>query len=155
MSPNFDVNRQRSSSLGTCTPLISDCPLTENRFVKRVEAISKEEARVSQSQPDQEDRATSYVLATQESDGVITDPREYQLELFERAKQQNTIAVLDTGSVFPEPDYGRARILTLHQGSGKTMIAVLLLRYILDQELELRGVGRAPRIAFFVVSGFP
>ncbi|KAL8832795.1 MAG: hypothetical protein Q9170_004740 [Blastenia crenularia] len=28
---------------------------------------------------------------------IITDPREYQLELFERAKQQNIIAVLDTG----------------------------------------------------------
>lgn len=28
---------------------------------------------------------------------IITDPREYQLELFERAKKQNIIAVLDTG----------------------------------------------------------
>ncbi|KAL8854373.1 MAG: hypothetical protein Q9221_000860 [Calogaya cf. arnoldii] len=62
----------------------------------------------------------------------ITSPREYQLELFERAKQQNTIAVLDTGS-------------------GKTLIAVLLLRYILDQELEDRSVGKKHRIAFFLV----
>ncbi|KAI9794454.1 MAG: Dicer-like protein 1 [Peltula sp. TS41687] len=101
-------------------------------FVKRVEAISKEETRAAEIEPGHEDRATSYVLAGQDSNAIITDPREYQLELFERAKQQNTIAVLDTGS-------------------GKTMIAVLLLRYILDQELEMRGVGRAPKISFFVV----
>ncbi|KAL9000121.1 MAG: hypothetical protein Q9169_001196 [Polycauliona sp. 2 TL-2023] len=62
----------------------------------------------------------------------ITSPREYQLELFERAKQQNTIAVLDTGS-------------------GKTLIAVLLLRHILDQELEDRSLGKKHRIAFFLV----
>ncbi|KAL8687466.1 MAG: hypothetical protein Q9218_006367 [Villophora microphyllina] len=63
---------------------------------------------------------------------IIGDPREYQLELFERAKKQNTIAVLDTGS-------------------GKTLIAVLLLRHILDQELEDRSMGKKPRIAFFLV----
>jgi len=28
---------------------------------------------------------------------IIGDPREYQQELFEIAKEQNTIAVLDTG----------------------------------------------------------
>jgi len=37
------------------------------------------------------------------------DPREYQIELFEKAKKENIIAVLDTGS-------------------GKTLIAVMLLK---------------------------
>lgn len=37
------------------------------------------------------------LMAKQESNIIITDPREYQLELFEKAKKQNIIAVLDTG----------------------------------------------------------
>lgn len=73
------------------------------------------------------------LLAKQESTPIIADPREYQIELFERAKQQNTIAVLDTGS-------------------GKTLIAVLLLRHVLDQELIDRAMGNPPRISFFLVS---
>lgn len=72
------------------------------------------------------------LLAQNEATPIITDPREYQIELFERAKSQNTIAVLDTGS-------------------GKTLIAVLLLRHIIDQELENRRQGKPRRIAFFVV----
>ena len=67
-----------------------------------------------------------------ESDKVITTPREYQLELFERAKKENVIAVLPTGS-------------------GKTLIAVLLLQHILEKELEDRKAGRARRISFFLV----
>jgi hypothetical protein len=40
---------------------------------------------------------TTSLLSDQGFASVIADPREYQVELFERAKKENTIAVLDTG----------------------------------------------------------
>jgi endoribonuclease Dicer len=73
------------------------------------------------------------LMAKQESTEIVKNPREYQLELFERAKKENTIAVLDTGS-------------------GKTLIAVLLIRWMIDQELEARAAGQQPKITFFLVA---
>ncbi|KAK4146843.1 dicer-like protein 1 [Dichotomopilus funicola] len=67
-----------------------------------------------------------------ENKRIISSPRDYQLELFELAKKQNTIAVLDTGS-------------------GKTLIAALLLRWTIQAELENRSKGAPKRIAFFLV----
>ncbi|EFY96289.2 dsRNA-specific ribonuclease [Metarhizium robertsii] len=61
---------------------------------------------------------------------IVTTPRQYQIDLFERAKEQNTIIVLDTGS-------------------GKTYIAVLLLRHVLALELETQQ--QTKRTAFFLV----
>jgi len=73
------------------------------------------------------------ILAKQETTVRITNPRDYQTELFQRAKEENVIAVLDTGS-------------------GKTHIATLLLQHVLDTELEHRAKGGVPKIAFFLVS---
>src|SRR5271156_1057189 len=64
---------------------------------------------------------------------IIEDPRDYQTELFERAKKENIIAVLDTGS-------------------GKTLIAALLMRYIAWQELEDRANGKQAKMSFFLVN---
>lgn len=72
------------------------------------------------------------ILAKQETTVRITNPRDYQTELFQRAKTENIVAVLDTGS-------------------GKTHIATLLLRHVLDEELEHRAKGGVHRIAFFLV----
>jgi endoribonuclease Dicer len=73
------------------------------------------------------------MIANQDTDNKALDPREYQIELFERAKSQNTIAVLDTGS-------------------GKTLVAVLLLKYILKNELIDRANGDKHRVSFFLVN---
>ncbi|KAM3458327.1 hypothetical protein MY3296_000533 [Beauveria thailandica] len=70
--------------------------------------------------------------AAAEVSALMATPREYQNELFERAKSKNTIVVLDTGS-------------------GKTLIAIMLLRHVLEQELEERANGGTRKTAFFVV----
>jgi endoribonuclease Dicer len=64
---------------------------------------------------------------------IIDDPRDYQTELFERAKKENIIAVLDTGS-------------------GKTLIAALLMRHVAWQELEDRAKGKEAKMSFFLVN---
>lgn len=81
--------------------------------------------------PDEELTIASLV-AKQDPGSTRLDPRAYQIELFERAKDRNIIAVLDTGS-------------------GKTLIAVLLLKHMLQNELNDRAVGKHHRTAFFLV----
>ena len=63
---------------------------------------------------------------------IIDRVRDYQSELFARAKAANIIAVLDTGS-------------------GKTLVAALLLRDIITKEMEDRASGKPPRTSFFLV----
>lgn len=70
---------------------------------------------------------------SESSKHIIEDPRDYQTELFERAKKENIIAVLDTGS-------------------GKTLIAALLMRYVAWQELEGRANGKRAKVSFFLVN---
>jgi endoribonuclease Dicer len=41
-----------------------------------------------------------YLVRQAESQRIISSPREYQVELFERAKEENIIAVLDTGKAY-------------------------------------------------------
>ncbi|KAI8964352.1 hypothetical protein F5Y11DRAFT_316025 [Daldinia sp. FL1419] len=79
-----------------------------------------------------EDKSTNLLVREAESERIISSPREYQTELFERAKQKNIIAVLDTGT-------------------GKTLIAALLLRHTIEEELEDRSAGKPPRKSFFLV----
>jgi len=99
---------------------------------QRAEKVTKAQVKEAVLSADDEALSIRNLMSKQESNIIITNPRDYQVELFEKAKKQNVIAVLDTGS-------------------GKTLIAVLLLRHILDQELEDRAMGMKPRISFFLV----
>lgn len=72
------------------------------------------------------------LLASANGRRIINRVRDYQSELFARAKAGNIIAVLDTGS-------------------GKTLIAALLLRETLSKEMDDRAAGRSPRTSFFLV----
>ncbi|KAK2627795.1 hypothetical protein QTJ16_002441 [Diplocarpon rosae] len=82
--------------------------------------------------PQDETQSTKWLVNQSENRKIISSPREYQTELFNKAIEQNIIAVLDTGS-------------------GKTLIAVLLLRHIFSEELENRAKGLPQRISFFLV----
>lgn len=42
--------------------------------------------------------SVSHVMKQQQIQKIICSPREYQIELFERSKEKNTIIVLDTGT---------------------------------------------------------
>ncbi|RMZ90298.1 hypothetical protein DV736_g2478, partial [Chaetothyriales sp. CBS 134916] len=71
-----------------------------------------------------------------ESDRVIDKARAYQQELFERAKEENIIIVLGTGT-------------------GKTLIATMLIRHILDEQVAERAVNKPPKFIFFLAHSVP
>ncbi|KAL4956056.1 hypothetical protein BDW69DRAFT_181948 [Aspergillus filifer] len=83
-------------------------------------------------EPSEEVQISTVKLFSSNGQQHTLDPREYQIELFEKAKAENTIAVLATGA-------------------GKTLIAVLLLKYTIEQELNRRADGGQHRISFFLV----
>lgn len=100
---------------------------------QKTEEITEKEVKEAIKHEKDEVLSIRDILAKQENSSRIHSPRDYQTELFEKAKEENIIAVLDTGS-------------------GKTHIATLLLRHILDKELEDRAKGGPHKLAFFLVS---
>ncbi|KAL9613891.1 MAG: hypothetical protein Q9167_001569 [Letrouitia subvulpina] len=99
--------------------------------LRNAEQIANDEIKTAKAKAEDETLSIRELMSKDKSH-IISDPREYQMELFEMAKTRNIIAVLDTGS-------------------GKTLIAVLLLRFVIDRELENRARGTRPRIAFFLL----
>lgn len=63
----------------------------------RAEAVTKDDVQTAIKVSRDDELSIRNLIAKQDYGKRISDPREYQIELFERAKEQNTIAVLDTG----------------------------------------------------------
>ena len=64
---------------------------------QRAAKVTKDEIEAVVENANSDTLSVRGLIAKQDSSVIITDPREYQVELFEKAKKQNTIAVLDTG----------------------------------------------------------
>ncbi|KAJ4390605.1 Dicer-like protein 1 [Gnomoniopsis smithogilvyi] len=107
--------------------------LEQANFAKWLTTNQRNLTKKATNVPSQQAESLRYMVKSWEGgDKIIGKARDYQLELFERAKNENTIAILDTGS-------------------GKTLIAVLLLEHTINQELEDRKNGLSRRLAFFLV----
>jgi endoribonuclease Dicer len=104
-------------------------------FAARVsEKVTEKEVKEATGKTvDEEMLSLREMLENEATINRITNPRDYQIELFLKAKKENIIAVLDTGS-------------------GKTHIATLLIRDVLEAELEHRANGGQPRTTFFLVN---
>jgi endoribonuclease Dicer len=105
-----------------------------SEWIRRHLVEIEQKAKTDSEKSPKEEILSIQQLLDNEKAGVVKDPREYQITLFEKAKKENCIAVLPTGS-------------------GKTLISVLLLRHTLDQEIQDRNDGKPGRFAFFLVNG--
>jgi hypothetical protein len=67
------------------------------------QSYAKTQAKISSItiDADNESQSIKALVRQSESQQIISSPWEYQVELFERAKERNIIAVLDTGKVNP------------------------------------------------------
>jgi endoribonuclease Dicer len=72
------------------------------RLSKYAESITAEDIKSAIKVTKASELSMLNLIAKQDFASAIHDPREYQVELFEKAKAKNIIAVLDTGSLYLE-----------------------------------------------------
>lgn len=93
----------------------------QNHLLRNSVLARKDDAPARQNRYDQQGRR------------IIDKAREYQQELYERARDENIIAVLDTGM-------------------GKTLIAVMLIRDMLEKDLIDAANGVPQKSVFFLAN---
>ncbi len=78
-------------------PLVIPVAYEISSVSQRAAKVTKDEMEAVVENANNDTLSVRSLIAKQDSSVIITDPREYQVELFEKAKKQNIIAVLDTG----------------------------------------------------------
>lgn len=74
----------------------ADYDAFDSWLVQNRDDINKSTKKVAASMDD-EDKTSAALVREFESNKIIESPRDYQIELFEKAREKNIIAVLDTG----------------------------------------------------------
>ena len=103
----IDGEDNDSASEGPPSPQNEDHPtriITKRRVQDNLffsQWVRDQQGEIEQSNPLRftrgDDQSVTSLVRQAESQKIINSPREYQVELFEKAKQKNIIAVLDTG----------------------------------------------------------
>jgi type I site-specific restriction endonuclease len=96
------------------------------------EALEQHHAK-THAYPVEQSQLTPQQVYEQKNENIIDQAREYQQELFERAKDENILAVLGTGM-------------------GKTLIAAMLIRHMLEQDLFSIAQDNKPKTVFFLAN---
>ncbi|KAG2217031.1 hypothetical protein INT45_003987 [Circinella minor] len=104
-----------------------------DRGAKNADQVFEQE-RYNLQDPDTPELLDDFDEQPQET--KMLPPRDYQYELFQKAVDENVLAVLDTGS-------------------GKTLIAVMLIKHIAAKEREERLKRRNTKLTFFLVDRVP
>jgi len=95
---NHEASEDESEQLGKKPRQHSERKRAENAAIDAY-ARQHQLRKINKGVPSEDlnKQSARYLLQKQSSAVIISSPREYQLELFERAKEKNVIAVLDTG----------------------------------------------------------
>lgn len=115
------------------------------RLSRRAETITKEDIKAAVNASPDEALSIRSLIARHEAAVIITDPREYQLELFERAKEENIIAVLDTGWYLQLVD---GKTLTANQVLGRPSSPCCYLGTSLTKNLNAERLGTSRVLPF-------
>lgn len=135
-SSGSDTDDDADNAADIPYPLLSNAQRKEAQNAKFKEYIREKDD--SQLQDSLQETESSMLVddanpaSTASARRIIDQVRDYQSELFARAKAGNIIAVLDTGS-------------------GKTLVAALLIRETVCREMDDRASGHSPRTCFFLV----